>query len=1085
MNGKNIRILRRWRVPFLPDGIRERLFLLITVVLLPSLLMLGWIYYQRYETRRDEALQTEFEVAQGVAATFAAQIDDVRRMNNTVGQALITFAPLRPEKATRLLTQASAEYKTVHTLNWASPEGVILASSEPRLLGKNIAGQRYFRNILAGRDWVLGNLTANDLIGQDRPIFSVATAIRGDDRTLRGVMVAGIEPARLEELSRFAQRPAGGDYIIFDRAGVVVFRSPESPQRWEDRVRWRDSDRMLRQALATGEPQTGSIRLAVPGGNWLAARMPIADYGWVAGAGRPRPIALAPVRKNFVQNILFAVSIALLAFIAARYLARTISRPLRRLERDAQSMGADRIETVDDSQAPVEVRHLRQTVTEMATDLLHQGEGTRRSEARFRAIFNGISDAAVFADTDRRIRMVNPAFSAMFGYPAAEALGRSTEFLYADSAEFRKMGEYRFNLEQQERDDVAASLQVRMLRQDGTLLWADTLAMRIVDPAGVVIGFLALIRDITERKRSEEALRESEERLRLFIEYAPAALAMFDRQMRYIAASRRWLRDFGLDGSNIRAKSHYEVFPEISAHWKEIHRRCLAGEVLRAEEDRFERADGSTQWLRWEVRPWRDAAGAVGGLLIFSEEITERKNAEEALRASEEWLRQGVRVAHIGIFEHDHRTDTIHLSPEMREIGGFGKNEPVTLPAIIERVHVEDRNNVITAIAHAHDPAGDGIYAVDYRLLRPDGDIRQLSVRARTFFAGEGLEQRPLRTIGAAIDVTGRMRMEEALLAAKESAEEANRVKSEFLANMSHELRTPLTVIMASLEMLRDPEIAAEPAPLVAMADSSAQHLLEIIDDLLDITRIESRQLHIEESTFDLRECVRRVTAATAEQAREKGLALPPADGRRSADPGNWRSPAGGAGPWQSGRQCGQIYRSWRGDGHCRRKRRRDYFYRMRHRCRHPGGKDAASFSAVHPGGQLADPPAWRHRTRSGHFKGTSGADGRTPVGGKLAGRKPLHGDSAAAPVGCRRTIGSVGNGRGGEPGPHSAGGRRSIDPNVGRDGSAPARLGCSDCRKWPSGAAAMAGRGNRSDSDGSADAGDGWIGCGAGDPCR
>lgn len=134
-----------------------------------------------------------------------------------------------------------------------------------------------------------------------------------------------------------------------------------------------------------------------------------------------------------------------------------------------------------------------------------------------------------------------------------------------------------------------------------------------------------------ERKRMEDALRESEEHLRLFIEHAPAALALFDSNMHYLAASHRWLADYEVSRDDVIGRCHYDVFPEVPERWREIHRRCLAGAVERADEDRFEHADGSVQWLRWEVLPWRQASGAIGGIVIFSEDITERKKAQEAL----------------------------------------------------------------------------------------------------------------------------------------------------------------------------------------------------------------------------------------------------------------------------------------------------------------------------------------------------------------------------------------------------------------------------------------------------------------------
>ena len=102
-----------------------------------------------------------------------------------------------------------------------------------------------------------------------------------------------------------------------------------------------------------------------------------------------------------------------------------------------------------------------------------------------------------------------------------------------------------------------------------------------------------------------EDLRAGEERLRLFIEQAPTALAMLDRDMRYVVVSRRWMHDFKLSGSLI-GRSHYEVFPEIPEAWRVAHRRCLSGAVVTTEADRLERADGTLLWLKRDVRPWRD-----------------------------------------------------------------------------------------------------------------------------------------------------------------------------------------------------------------------------------------------------------------------------------------------------------------------------------------------------------------------------------------------------------------------------------------------------------------------------------------------
>jgi PAS domain S-box-containing protein len=169
------------------------------------------------------------------------------------------------------------------------------------------------------------------------------------------------------------------------------------------------------------------------------------------------------------------------------------------------------------------------------------------------------------------------------------------------------------------------------------------------DDLGDIIGWVASVTDITERKQAEDKLREREESLRFFFQYAPAALAMFDTTMHYIYASKRWLSDYRLEYDDLIGRSHYEVFPEITDELKAVHQRGLAGEVVRKDNYRFERADGTVQWLCWEVRPWFKVSGVVGGIVIFTEDITERKRAEEDKQAFEQQLQQTQKLESLGV----------------------------------------------------------------------------------------------------------------------------------------------------------------------------------------------------------------------------------------------------------------------------------------------------------------------------------------------------------------------------------------------------------------------------------------------------
>jgi PAS domain S-box-containing protein len=160
----------------------------------------------------------------------------------------------------------------------------------------------------------------------------------------------------------------------------------------------------------------------------------------------------------------------------------------------------------------------------------------------------------------------------------------------------------------------------------------------ILDNSQQISGAIVVNQDITERKKTEVALRESEEIMRFIIKHDPNAIAVFDRDLRYIATSDRYLKDYNVLESNIVGKYHYDVFPEMPQKWKDVHKRALNGEIVRNDDDSFIRPDGSITYTRWECRPWFNANGEIGGMITYTEVITERKLAQLALSSEKEQL---------------------------------------------------------------------------------------------------------------------------------------------------------------------------------------------------------------------------------------------------------------------------------------------------------------------------------------------------------------------------------------------------------------------------------------------------------------
>ena len=201
--------------------------------------------------------------------------------------------------------------------------------------------------------------------------------------------------------------------------------------------------------------------------------------------------------------------------------------------------------------------------------------------------------------------------------------------------------------------DLFSDIKIR--RPDGKVRNLQVRSRPRRGPDGTIEWF-GVASDVTKLRQAESEAESSRDRLKLFIEHAPGAVAMFDLEMRYLAVSPRWMVDFRLGGTNLVGRVHYDVFPELPSEIKASHRRAMLGEVIRGNEDRFERADGSVQWVTWEVHPWRIDADTIGGIIVFSEDVTERRRTSEALRDSEAEFRAMFEVASIGMGQADPTT---------------------------------------------------------------------------------------------------------------------------------------------------------------------------------------------------------------------------------------------------------------------------------------------------------------------------------------------------------------------------------------------------------------------------------------------
>jgi len=272
---------------------------------------------------------------------------------------------------------------------------------------------------------------------------------------------------------------------------------------------------------------------------------------------------------------------------------------------------------------------------------------------RSRKLLNDVLQAAseisiIATDTNGTINVFNAGAERMLGYTAGEMVGKQSPTIIHSSDEMiargkeltaelgYKVGGFRVFTE---KVDLTGSEQREWtyIKKDGTQRTVSLVCTAIRDIDDVVVGYLGIATDITERKIIERALTTEKARLSAFVEHAPAAVAMFDNDMKYVAVSKHWMDDYRLTGQNIIGRSHYDVFPGITEERRALHSRILHGSVERKDEEEsiVSLNDSSeAQYVAWEMRPWYQFDGSIGGMMMFTQNITSIINQREELKVA-------------------------------------------------------------------------------------------------------------------------------------------------------------------------------------------------------------------------------------------------------------------------------------------------------------------------------------------------------------------------------------------------------------------------------------------------------------------
>jgi PAS domain S-box-containing protein len=358
--------------------------------------------------------------------------------------------------------------------------------------------------------------------------------------------------------------------------------------------------------------------------------------------------------------------------------------------------------------------------------------------------------------------------------------------------------------------------------------------------------------------------------LAAFVSQAPMALCMTDAKLDVIEVSPPWLRMVGHAYASAIGASLHDLVPQTRDLWSDALARCLAGESVSPEHVAVRLPDCRRGWFQVEAHPWRDASGRIGGLMTTCQDVTDLVTALEESKRSEQRLNLAARLADLHVWEMDFGRRQLHKFGAENTFFEVETTYEMLAEDIYRNIHPDDYDRAKAAWA-AHEADPDVPYKVEYRIRRDDGEQIWAASSSEVIIDSKG---RPSRVVGALQNITARKLAESAIAAALVDAEAANRAKSEFLANMSHEIRTPMNGIIGMNALLLRTPLAPEQRRYAEAVRLSADGRLAIINDILDIAKLEAGKVELENADFALGAVVADAVGLVAPRAAEKGLEI-------------------------------------------------------------------------------------------------------------------------------------------------------------------------------------------------------------------
>ncbi|MCX6220793.1 MAG: PAS domain S-box protein [Bacteroidia bacterium] len=510
-------------------------------------------------------------------------------------------------------------------------------------------------------------------------------------------------------------------------------------------------------------------------------------------------------------------------------------------------------------------------IDEMAMDVSFALEfiehEAKRKEAeeflvKFRLGVECSGDAVFLTDPDGTIVYVNPAFENIFGYTKEEAIGKTPRILKSgilDKTYYRDFWNSLLTQKSVIREKVNKT-------KDGRLLSIEATINPIINERGDIIGYLAIERDITESKHAKEELRKNEELLRTVLNNTPITIFATNSHGIFTLSEGMRLERVGLKpGENVGVSAFdlYGSFPFVEnsgkvTPGKDVVRRALDGETVIASTE--------LNGVHFEnhIGPLLSADGTVVGIVGLAIDVTERKHAEEEIKM----LAFALRSVNECVSITDLEDRLIFVNESFKKTYGYSEEE-----LIGQNIHIVHSPNIPPDVEREILPATlRGGWTGEILNRKKDGN--EFPILLSTTIIHDSANQ-PVALIGVAKDITDRKRAEQELIMAKDRAEESDRLKSAFLANMSHEIRTPMNGILGFAGLLKEPNLTGEEQQqYIQVIEKSGARMLNIINDIVSISKVESGQMEVTISETNINEQIEYIHSFFKPEAEQKGIQL-------------------------------------------------------------------------------------------------------------------------------------------------------------------------------------------------------------------